>query len=685
MPKRNVFVHLALWSVAVTQPVADLYGRNMTVFSAAKVAPLEIVVFVALLAAAPTLVMVAIEAVVARFTPRRQQAVHLVLMAPAVYLIALLVCRSVGFDFDPAVYPTCLAVSAALLWSYHRRPAVSQWVSWLSVLAVVATGTFVLRLWPLIVPPEPALAEARIGRTDVPVFMVVLDELPLFALLDETGNINGERFPAFARLQRETTWFPDTTAAANYTDQAVPAILASTWSDFAEYPTSAGYPRNLFTLLGGSTSIGATEPITSLCPESVCGRRVGTPSGFEFERLKDFILDAGAVYAQRVLPKATREKLPSNNRRWTAFAMSSPGFVTAGGVRRHLENIVEGASELVAADGPQVRFVHAETPHYPWYITPNRRIAINVPTFGRNSSAIGALQFYYQRMLYQLAAADAALGDAFAALDAAGTWDETLVVVTADHGISFISGQDQRASDLSNPDQVADIYRVPLFVKFPGQTEGVRSDCAAATVDILPTIVEVLDVDTDWEFDGESLAGGSCPTRTERVIHESGGKSALITDGFETTLARLAYYDTVVAASGDARSIARIGRSGPLIGTSIDLDSLPESPVEVTWNLDGADVFDDVRPGPWERSPAIVTGAMWGTFPDGSELLVTVDGVVAGVSDVGGIEGLTRLGVVLDYGLFDEQGASYTVELVLRDARGRLFRVGPPNFYPPAG
>lgn len=235
MPRRHVLIHFALWSVALTQPIADLYGRNTTVFSAAKMTPIEILVFVVALAAAPALAMCVTESLVVRLRPDRGRVTHLALIAPAVFLTALLVCNSIGFDYDLAVYPACAAASAGLLWLYDHRPAVKRWVSWLSVLGVVATGTFVAQLWPLISPPVPTLADVTIGRPDTPVYVVIMDELPLYALLDDSGNINAERFPAFARLQREATWFPNATAAANYTDQAVPAILASDWSDFADY------------------------------------------------------------------------------------------------------------------------------------------------------------------------------------------------------------------------------------------------------------------------------------------------------------------------------------------------------------------------------------------------------------------------------------------------------------------
>jgi arylsulfatase A-like enzyme len=78
--------------------------------------------------------------------------------------------------------------------------------------------------------------------------------------------------------------------------------------------------------------------------------------------------------------------------------------------------------------------------------------AARVPEVGRNSLFADDARFTYQRMLYQTMAVDAALGDAFAVLDDAGLWEEALVVVAADHGVSFIPGEDQRNSDLDNPD-----------------------------------------------------------------------------------------------------------------------------------------------------------------------------------------------------------------------------------------
>ena len=62
-----------------------------------------------------------------------------------------------------------------------------------------------------------------------------------------------------------------------------------------------------------------------------------------------------------------------------------------------------------------------------------------------------------------------------------------------------------------------ELFRVPLFVKAPGQTEGAVRDDPASTVDVLPSLVDLLDIDTDWHFEGHSLFDGSEPKIDRRV------------------------------------------------------------------------------------------------------------------------------------------------------------------------
>ena len=88
-----------------------------------------------------------------------------------------------------------------------------------------------------------------------------------------------------------------------------------------------------------------------------------------------------------------------------------------------------------------------------------------------------------------------------------GLFDRALVVVTADHGVSFQAGDSRRNVDASN---IGEIAGVPLLIKAPGQRAGVV-DSAATTEDILPTIGSLLGA--RWSAGGRSLENASGPSR----------------------------------------------------------------------------------------------------------------------------------------------------------------------------
>ena len=56
--------------------------------------------------------------------------------------------------------------------------------------------------------------------------LIVFDELPLAALLNERGQIDAKRFPNFAALARDSDWFRNAVTVADTTEQAVPAIFS---------------------------------------------------------------------------------------------------------------------------------------------------------------------------------------------------------------------------------------------------------------------------------------------------------------------------------------------------------------------------------------------------------------------------------------------------------------------------
>jgi hypothetical protein len=80
-------------------------------------------------------------------------------------------------------------------------------------------------------------------------------------------------------------------------------------------------------------------------------------------------------------------------------------------------------------------------------------------------------------------------------------YDGSLVVVTADHGISFRPGQSRRgATQVTLPD----IAFVPLLVKQPGQEQGEIVDYHVEVHDVLPTIADALGITMPWRINGRT-------------------------------------------------------------------------------------------------------------------------------------------------------------------------------------
>jgi hypothetical protein len=113
-----------------------------------------------------------------------------------------------------------------------------------------------------------------------------------------------------------------------------------------------------------------------------------------------------------------------------------------------------------------------------------------------------------QRHLLQLQRADELVGQMLRQLDDLDRYDDSLVVVTADHGVAFDAGQPIRGLSESNAEQ---IMWVPLFVKAPHQRAGEVNDQPMQTIDVFPTIADLIGMDIPWPVDGRP---GSAP-RTE--------------------------------------------------------------------------------------------------------------------------------------------------------------------------
>jgi hypothetical protein len=666
--------------MAIAQPILDLYGKNPTVFSAAKLSSLEVALFVSIIVLLPALMATGIDRLTRFLGPKVNESARLWMIAGFSFLLGIAVARWVSVDGNVGAFGLGFVFAAVLPIAYDKRKAVREWSRWLSVLAVAVAVSAVLQLQPILFQSDGPASDAVVGNKDVSVLNIVFDEFPLYSLLSDDGTINAERFPGFAALANESTWYRNNVAESNFTHQAVPAVLASAVPQQEGGPFLTQYPKNIFTLFADKTSVGGIEPVTSLCPKSVCKGPDEVTALFEFSRFKNFMRDAGYVYGQRVLPPLLRRYVPSIEGTWGGFGAVANKFKEQFdlGALSQVDAIANGTQALVDDSEQRVQVVHALVPHAPWRITPDNRVAPLSPSISTsNPESEDGVRDTYQTFLYQVAAADNVIVDVMSRLKKSGRWDNTMLVVTADHGISFVPTLPQRHTDFTEKETVGDIYRIPTFIKYPKQNNGVVSDCAMSNLDLLPTIVETTGTKTSWTFGGKSVAQ-SCPTNRVREVVSATGETAVMSGGFEEVRDRLAYYSEMVSHEGPIRRIAAIGSSAELVGRKIS-SNVMNSEV-ATWKLNQKNNFKKVGDQRGAKVPSLVTGTirLAGPVDIGTEGIIAIDGVAAGVvGELSGARDVVPYTAILDYTLLTP--GDHTVELFVRAPDGAITKVGLPR------
>jgi Sulfatase len=546
-------VHLAvLWALAVAQPLFDLLGRNPEFFATRGSPPGDIVAFALVVTFAAPLVLLGLEWLASRVSPTLGWALHLVCVT---VLVAVIVLQAVDLAGPVPAFALAAVVGAAAALAYVRLPA------WRTFLTVLAPAPVVFVVLFLVISDVsdlvfPASADVRAPhvRSSAPVVLLIFDELPVHSLMDADGNVDARLYPNFARLARDSTWFRNTATVDQDTPYAVPAILDGRLPVQERLPVAADHPRNIFTLLGGRYALHVREEATAMCAPSLC--RDARSEGFA-DRMGELWDDLSLVYAHQVLPDDVEGELPSVTETWGRF---NEGPDTDGAiaetrrvpretkrerfVRLHanleqgrpgrFEEFVEG---IQGGREPRLHLLHTLLPHVPFQYLPSGRFYREtaeqaLPGLeGRQSYGIQfVVEQAYQRHLLQLRATDRLLGRLLDRLHEVGIYDRAVIALVADHGMSFRVGHGRRLVRRGN---VADIAPVPFFLKAPGQHRGRISDKPVQTIDVLPTIADVLDVRIPWQVDGRSALAPAEPRRREVIAKKFRNTYLVDTPGYE--------------------------------------------------------------------------------------------------------------------------------------------------------
>ena len=124
-----------------------------------------------------------------------------------------------------------------------------------------------------------------------------------------------------------------------------------------------------------------------------------------------------------------------------------------------------------------------------------------LPAFPRTSDEQGGRALSIARYDRSIAYLDAELGKLFDFLRRRGLFDDSLIVVTSDHGENF----DEDRPAAHGADLLQATVAVPLIIKSPRQREGSRPGRVGQLIDVLPTIRETLGIEPAPELFGSPL------------------------------------------------------------------------------------------------------------------------------------------------------------------------------------
>jgi Sulfatase len=633
------FAHLAVLSAfAFAQPLFNLLGDNPEFFAARGSPPFDVISFGIFAVLLPPLIGIALELLAGLVHRHARLALHLFFIAALVGLFAAQLLKKSIDASDAVLIGLSAAIGVGAAFAYLRADPVRSFLSVLSPAPLVFLFIFLV-ISPVSKVAFAGEANARTvgGVSRANLVVVLFDEFPVNSLLDGRGRIDAKRFPAFGELARRATWFRNAYTIYDSTERAQPAIFDGDLPSKDKLPTSADHPNSIFTLFAKTHRLNVSEEATSVCPRDLCkDTRLDEPYG---DRMRSMFDDLGLVWLHVVSPPGIEKNLTSVSENWGNFGGGDSGGAAAPGDQPNTRSNLNRnrnrrfeywISNIRKANRPALNFKHALLPHVPWQYLPDGRMyrkAANDAIPGLSSQSYNdhyQVESLYQRHLLQAGFADHELAKVIRRLKDVGLWDKSLVVVAADHGVALDDGLYNRRR--LTRDTAEEIGPIPFFLKAPDQKKGRIDGAYAESIDILPTILDVLNIDPKVKIDGKSAFSEAVKRRSRIRILERNSFKPITFSIPEWNRRRQ------VALRRKLRLFGT-GGDGPLrifrIGPRQDLLFKPVSRYQVVpgsgASFAGAEGYRNVNLK--DLVPAHVTGHLEGV-PNGRDLAIAVNGTI---------------------------------------------------------
>lgn len=633
----TILLHtLTLWGFVVAQPLFDLFSKNTSFFVAYDASAREIALLTLFLSFLFPAGLALLVCLVKTANSRAGLLLHNFVMATLFLALCSLLVNQLASISEPVSTYIVILLSIAVFLLYLFVNSIKGFINLLSISILIFPVTFIF-FSPVkqLISMDSALhepAETSSKITDTPIIFVIFDEMPLVSLLNKDMLISDETYPNFSELASQANWFRNYTVNAVRTLTSIPAMLSGNYPSGKIRPLKAdNFGSTLFTLLGPHYKIYAVGFSEGMVPAEYKEEFDLQHRGSIHDRLLSMLLDMSVVHLHMSLPIALTSELPPVTDNWNKFVMDSvPGEASP------FEQIMLAIK--ARPNDPTLYYLHSMVTHNPWSYTPSgREFSEKTPGYVRDKKYVNAVAGFggkrwsrnkwlvtqgYQRHLLNMQYADTMLGELLTRLRDLGIYDKSLIIVTSDHGASFEAGQKNRGKLSAAP---GDTMPVPLIVKTPFQRTGSISDDNIESIDLLPTIMDVLGMKFLKSVDGESAFDMTRVDRpTKKLVYYSWntkrnpGKvldKELITAAKNSVLAQRLQHKISIFGNGESNDshLFNIGPYGNLVGKSIEsLTVIDEHRFLVSTTINQSKRFRHVNIENPRNFPALISGEVLG-------------------------------------------------------------------------
>lgn len=445
----------------------------------------------------------------------------------------------------PGQAPALVSIALVLLVCWLFRGAFQSsgqpGVRWALVLryAVAIVLTFavnsVLTQGPILTKVSN-VAPARAGRRPN-VILITLDTVRADHL--SVYGYQRDTTPNLEKLVRDSSLFTSAIASSNMTLPTHGSIFTGLYASQhgAHWVLDEG--KNVIDG-GGGGQYGSLLPENSptlarkLAEQGY--RTIGIVANSVYLK-HEFQLDQGfeyysqpnpVIFGDRLAPRSIRALLSTKVRRYLPAKLRLAEFVRAGEINREAFQLLDEQKSDHRPFFMFLNYMDAHQPHYP--LAPyDTKYAPKQSEFDATTlrhlgyDVLRGIRPYpdaariYDESQYDggIAYLDSELGRLFAKLKELNIYDQSLIIVTADHGEGFGSQGVVGHGFLVYQSQVS----VPLIIKYPGAPHATVVRDLASQVDILPTVLDSLGYPLPPKLPGRSLL--RAPSAPVTVIAEA--------------------------------------------------------------------------------------------------------------------------------------------------------------------